>query len=65
MFRSNSRFVGLKEIFTVMNVKSRRGFAWSVDGESSDSSVNRGGKSIQIFMYACTIFKLFVVCFVF
>ena len=51
----------------MISVKSRRGFALSVEGESSDGdgSVNRGGKRIQIFMYACTIFKLFVMCFVF
>ena len=44
MFRSNSRFVGLKKIFSVINVKSRRGFAVSVEGERSDGSVNQGGK---------------------
>ena len=42
MFRSNSRFVGLKKIFNVINVKSRRGFAVSVEGERSDGSVNQG-----------------------
>ena len=45
-FRSNRyrRFVVLKEFFSVINVKSIRGFALSVDGESSDGFVNRGGK---------------------
>ena len=51
MFRSNSRFVGLK-IFSVINVKSRRGFAVSVEGERSDGSVNQGGK-ITSNLYVC------------
>ena len=47
----------------MINVKSRKGFGLSVDGESTDGSVNRGGKRIQIFMYACILFKQFIVCF--
>ena len=39
-----SRFVGLKENLSVINVKSRRGFAVSVDGERSNGSANQGGK---------------------
>ena len=45
----------------MFSVKRRRGFALSVDGESFDGSVNRGGKRIQIIMYACSLLKLFVV----
>ena len=39
-----SRFVGLKENLSVINVKSRRDFAVSVEGERSNGSVNQGGK---------------------
>ena len=54
MFRSNRyrRFVVLKEFFSLMNVKSIRGFALSVDGESFDGFVNRGGK-ITLNLYVC------------
>ena len=46
-----------------LNVKSRRGFAVSVEGERSDSSVNQGGK-ITSNLYVCIhTFKLFVVLF--
>ena len=46
-----------------LNVKSRRGFAVSVEGERSDSSVNPGGK-ITSNLYVCVhTFKLFVVLF--
>ena len=36
----------------MINVKSRRGFAVSVEGERSDSSVNQGGK-ITSNLYVC------------
>ena len=39
-----SRFVGLKENLSVINVKSRRDFAMSMEGERSNGSVNQGGK---------------------
>ena len=54
MFRSISRFVGLNLgwIFSVINVKSRRGFAVSVECERSDDSVNQGGK-IKSNLYVC------------
>ena len=46
----------------MINVKSSRGFAGSVEGERSDSSVNQGGK-ITSNLYICIhTFKLFLVC---
>ena len=45
----------------MINVKSRRGFAVSMEGERSDSSVNQGGK-VTSNLYVCMhTFKLFVV----
>ena len=39
-------FLGCRKIFSVINVKSRRDFALSVDGEKSDGSVNWKGESV-------------------
>ena len=54
MLRSyrHRRFVVLKEFLNVINVKSSRNFALSVDGESSNDFVNRGGK-ITSNLYVC------------
>ena len=41
-----------RKFFSVINVKSRRGFAVSVEGKRSDSSVNQGGK-ITSNLYVC------------
>ena len=44
----------------MINVKTRRGFVVPVEGERSDSSVNKGGK-ITSNIYVCIhTFKLFV-----
>ena len=45
----------------MINVKRRRGFAVSVDGKTSDSSVNQGGKITSNLYVRINTFKLFVV----
>ena len=44
----------------MINVKSRRAIAVSMQGERSDSSVNQGGKTSNLYVFMHT-FKLFVV----
>ena len=65
MWKCSVLTADLKETFSVisLNVNSRRGFAVSVEGKRSDSSVNQGGK-ITSNLYVCIhTFKLFVVLF--
>ena len=58
MFRSTADLLCLRKIFSLIYVKSRRGFAVMVEGERVDGSVNQGAKITSIlyviFTYGCT-----------